>query len=157
MAWPGLVRPGLFWRGLFWRGVTWRGVVWLGSVRLGLVWFGSVRFGLAGLVVCGVLGVAGGWWRVVCGCWLVVLACGVWFWLWLGYLPGVNDHDKQQMAMVLGHTVKPRSKHISTVKPQKHGQTKKVKPEKIRSNQKTLLKPQKHGQTKKAVRNNSDL
>ena len=32
---------------------------------------------------------------MACGLWLVVLACGVQFWLWLGYLPGTNDHDKK--------------------------------------------------------------
>ena len=39
-------------------------------------------------------------WLVVCGVWFVacvVCGCGVWcvVWLWLGFLPGANDRDKQ--------------------------------------------------------------
>ena len=75
-------------------GVAWCGSVRLGSARLGVVRFGSVPLGLA------------------CGLWLV--ACGLWWsWLWLGYFPGANDHDKTNHKNA---TIKPQK---TTIKPQR--------------------------------------
>ena len=92
-------------------GLFWRGVSWRGVVR-----FGLTRLGLCGL------------WPVACGVWRVAT------------FRERMTMTKQQMARVVGHTVKPWSNH------KKHCE--------ITKN--TVKPPENNGQTTKTTRNNSD-